>query len=394
MSLPKEFLTDIARKYELSPKEEEVFVEIFSSEKLDLEIAEKLHISDSAVRTRMSNVYKKFSIGGKGPGKRNKLQNFLVDKYRSSNFSESNQVELSPENINDLVAKVRLNIREIILDNCGTMKVLDMTQSIGLNDIYTNVNILEKITSRIRKDIYQVQKEYNAENFERFEIGKVSQERIPGIEIVKRYSKLMVLGKPGAGKTTFLKYLAIQCIDGDLLTHLVPIFITLRQFAEAEKQPTLLEYITQFFSDDTVSAVEIDSIFKNGRALILLDGLDEVREADHNPVLKQIRDISNRYSHNQFVISCRIAAWEYNFEKFTDVEVADFDDEQINNFANNWFKSKNPEIGKKFISKLEENPPVKELATNPLLLTLLCLEFEDYLDFPTNRSELYERGVG
>ncbi|WP_246844563.1 NACHT domain-containing NTPase, partial [Hydrocoleum sp. CS-953] len=204
----------------------------------------------------------------------------------------------------------------------------------------------------------------------------------------------MVLGKPGAGKTTFLKYLAIQCIDGDLLTHLVPIFITLRQFAEAENQPNLLEYITKIFSDDTVFALEIDSIFKNGRALILLDGLDEVREADHNRVLKQIRDISTRYSNNQFVITCRIAAWEYNFDKFIDVEVADFDDEQINNFANNWFKSKNPDIGKKFISKLEENPPVKELATNPLLLTLLCLEFEDYLDFPTNRSELYERGVG
>ncbi|WP_293131147.1 NACHT domain-containing protein [Okeania sp. SIO3I5] len=394
MSLPKEFLTDIAREYELSPEQEEVFVEVFSSKKSLSEIAQKFHISDSAFRTRMSNVYKKFSIGGKGPGKRTKLLNFLVDKYRSSNFSESNQVELSLENINDLVGKVRLNIREIILDNCGTMKVLDMTQSIGLNDIYTNVNVLEKITSRTRKDISQIHHEYNAENFERFEIGKVSQERIPGIEIVKRYSKLMVLGKPGAGKTTFLKYLAIQCIDGDLLTHLLPIFITLRQFAEAENQPDLLEYITQIFSDNTVSTLEIDSICKNGRALILLDGLDEVREADYNHVLKQIRDMSTRYSHNQFVISCRIAAREYNFEKFTDVEVADFDDEQINNFANNWFKSKNPEIGKKFISKLEENLPVKELATNPLLLTLLCLEFEDYLDFPTNRSELYERGVG
>lgn len=372
MLFPQEFLTDIARKYELSPEQKEAFIEVFSSEKSELEIVAKLHISDSAFRTRMSNVYKKFSIGGKGPGKRAKLLNLLLDKYRSSNLSESNQVELSSENIDDLVAKLRLNIREFILENCGTMKVLDMTQSIGLNDIYTNVNILEKITTRSRKDISQIQKEYNAENFERFELGKVSQERIPGIEIVKRYSKLMVLGKPGAGKTTFLKYLAIQCIDGGLLKHLVPIFITLRQFAEAENQPTLLEYITQIFSDDTVSALEIDSIFKNGRALILLDGLDEVREADHNRVLKQIRDISTRYSHNQFVITCRIAAWEYNFEKFTDVEVADFDNEQINNFVNNWFKSKNPEIAKKFISKLEENLPVKELATNPLLLTLLC----------------------
>ncbi|MDY7006844.1 MAG: NACHT domain-containing protein [Cyanobacteriota bacterium] len=260
--------------------------------------------------------------------------------------------------------------------------------------IYTNVNILEKITGRRRKDISQLSLEYNANNFERFEIGKVTEERIPGIEIIKRYSKLMVLGKPGAGKTTFLKYLAIQCIKGNLLTNLVPIFITLRQFTEAQKQADLLEYITQIFDDDTVSVAEIDSILKNGRALILLDGLDEVREADNNHVLKQILHFSTQYSKNKFVITCRIAAWEYNFEKFTAVEVADFDDEQINSFANNWFKSKNTKIADKFINKLNENQPIKELATNPLLLTLLCLEFEDYLDFPANRSELYQRGVG
>ena len=208
----------------------------------------------------------------------------------------------------------------------------------------------------------------------------------------------MVLGKPGAGKTTFLKYLALQCIKGNLLTNLVPVFITLRQFTEAQKELSLLEYITQIFDDNAVSVAEINSILKNGRALILLDGLDEVRETSSKPILSQISDFSSRYSRNKFVITCRIAASEYNFEKFTSVEVADFDDEQINNFANNWFKSKNTKIAENradnFINKLNENQSIKELATNPLLLTLLCLEFEDYLDFPANRSELYERGVG
>lgn len=115
MSLPKEFLIDIARKYELSPEQEEVFVVVFSSQKSDLEIAVKLHVSDSAFRTRMSNVYKKFSIKGKGPGKRAKLLNFLLDKYRDSNVFESNKIELSEENITDLVEKIRLKCREIIL---------------------------------------------------------------------------------------------------------------------------------------------------------------------------------------------------------------------------------------------------------------------------------------
>ena len=37
--------------------------------------------------------------------------------------------------------------------------------------------------------------------------------------------------------------------------------------------------------------------------------------------------------------------------------------------------------------------PIQELATNPLLLTLLCLMFEESADFPSNRSELYKEGL-
>jgi hypothetical protein len=45
------------------------------------------------------------------------------------------------------------------------------------------------------------------------------------------------------------------------------------------------------------------------------------------------------------------------------------------------------------ISKLQDRKPVQELATNPLLLTLLCLIFGDESDFPSNRSELYKEGL-
>jgi predicted NACHT family NTPase len=52
-------------------------------------------------------------------------------------------------------------------------------------------------------------------------------------------------------------------------------------------------------------------------ALILLDGLDEVREEDSDRILNEIREFSDRFPNNQFVMTCRIAAREYTFEKFT-----------------------------------------------------------------------------
>ena len=96
---------------------------------------------------------------------------------------------------------------------------------------------------------------------------------------------------------------------------------------------------------------------------------------------------------NHFIITCRIAASDYIFTNFTEVEIADFDEEQIKTFSKNWFEHKDPIKSSKFMQKLYLNPRVKELANNPLLLTLLCLVFEDKTDFPSNRSRLYEDGI-
>ncbi|MGL4502491.1 MAG: NACHT domain-containing protein, partial [Planktothrix sp.] len=286
-----------------------------------------------------------------------------------------------------LVQQAREMVRADIQDRCGTMRVLDMTHPIGLDDIYTHVNILETITGRRRKPIAELLQDCNAYDWERFGLGKRTEERVPGLQAVAKYSKLTILGKPGAGKTTFLKYLAIQCIEGEFLGDRLPIFITLKDFAETANQPSLLKYIAQFnryFS--------LQEIFQQGKALVLFDGLDEVREEDSKRILKEIRDCSRQFRENHFIITCRIAAREYTFEKFIEVEIADFDTTQISNFANKWFKNKavKPET---FLNQIENNQRIQELATSPLLLTLLCLTFEETGDFPANRSELYQEGL-
>jgi len=83
--LPRDFLSQLARDYNLSPEQKEVFLERFGSNKNEQAIAEALHISTNAFRTRMTGVYNKFSIRGKGPGKFHRLRDLLTDKYQKFN---------------------------------------------------------------------------------------------------------------------------------------------------------------------------------------------------------------------------------------------------------------------------------------------------------------------
>lgn len=315
-----------------------------------------------------------------------------------------------PSNPEEFVQAVRNTIHDKIHKRYGIIRVLDMSQPIGLDDIYTNVKILEKITGRRWIGIDQLQN-ISPEDFEHFGLSHNRKECISGLEAVERYDKLMILGKPGAGKTTFLKHLAIQCINETFLPERVPAFVALKDFAEAPNQPTLLKYLNQLFlsyglsSNLTIKTNLIKSLFnwdetsvelllRQGKLLLLLDGLDEVRESDSHRILTQIRNLTEQFDKNQFVMTCRIAAREYTFEHFTEVEIADFDDKQITNFTNKWFHTKDDFVkAKKFIQKLNENTRLRELATNPLLLTLLCLVFEEVGSFPANRAQLYEEGL-
>jgi len=295
--------------------------------------------------------------------------------------------------IDSLVQEVREKLHSSVQQRCGTMRVLDMRSPIDLIDIYTHVHILEKIPNHRHLEIADVLQGCTPENFDGFVLGRVAEKRVLGLEAVKRYPKLMVLGKPGSGKTTFLKYLTIQCNEGKFQGHLVPIFLTLKDFAEAETNPNLLAYITEFCANCDVNHAQVKQLLQQGRLMILLDGLDEVADADNSRVLKQIRDFSDQFHTNQFVLTCRIAAREYTFEKFTEVAVADFDDEQIAIFTHKWFKHQDPDKADRFMQKLDNNQPIKELATNPLLLTLLCLVLQETTDFPSNLSELYKEGL-
>lgn len=304
--------------------------------------------------------------------------------------------------INTLVQMVRSRRSEKIQDQCATMRLLDIAQPIGLKDIYVKVNIFNSITSQRWLDIFELQNLIQELN--RFGLGEVCQERVSAMPRVATYPKLMILGKPGSGKTTFLQHIAQQCNQGKFLSDKIPVFIRMRNFAEDARETgdfSLLNYITQELAYFDICNQQIQTLLAQGRLLILLDGLDEVPEDDSAEIIKKIRKLSEEYYKNQFIITCRIAAYQYRFEGFTEVEIADFDLLQIEAFVQKWFvnigkytKEDGLAKARQFMQKLQlsENEQIRELAVTPLLLNLACCVFQARSDFSARRVELYRQG--
>jgi hypothetical protein len=341
------------------------------------------------------------------PQRQEQAQEETVSKNPDFVGREEAIAESTPDNeLDELVRRVREKRYSKIQDQCSTLRILDVEQEIGTHDLYIDINVLAEIPCYKHKGLPELLQNLNPDEIDRFGLGK-RLERVPGLKAVEQHGKLMMLGQPGAGKTTFLQHIAIECNQGRFQGNYVPIFIRLREFTEDAKDAgdfSLFNYISHEFGCCRISQPDetLTKLLDDGRALILLDGLDEVPERHREEVLRQIRKFVNS-SRNQFIISCRIAEGLSRFKNFTNVEVADFTLEQIDQFARKWFitfakQSKcNEQEGLRkateFMEKLNENNRIQELAVTPLLLTFICLVFQHKDDFPTKRSELYEEGL-
>jgi predicted NACHT family NTPase len=318
--------------------------------------------------------------------------NLAVETKQSSQSQEQSEPQNSID-IDVLVQEVREKVKPTIQEWCSTMKVLDMTQPIKVSDIYTKVNILEKLTARNNTAIEELEQNVDPnESFDRLGIRKILVPHADALETVNTHRKLMVWGKPGAGKTTFLKHLATQCVDGYIQIQRVPLYIQFEEFV-IEGSQNFQKTINQILGNCEVTASQTNELLKAGRMFILIDGLDEVKEEDSHLAIKHLKNFLNNFHKNQYVITCRLAGQKFCPDNFTEVEVADFDKQQITQLVSKWFDR--PQKTDKFLKKLysPNSASIQELANNPLLLTLMCLVFNDTAELSSNRFDLYRTAI-
>lgn len=274
-----------------------------------------------------------------------------------------------------------------LVKKVGFVRILGRMEAEPLENVFTHVNVLDRPTADRRYNIEHLLENFSPRDFEK--LGKV--ERVPGEAAVAEYPKLFILGKPGAGKTTFLKHTALRAINHEIKK--VPIFVTLKELADSGKEITdfILHQLTVHRLPEPEAFMQ--SVLQSGNAIVLFDGLDEVNLADNqrSQMIQRLNDFVYQYSKCSILITSRVAATDYSFTQFEYVEMADFDKGQIGRYIDKWFVG-DEEKRKNCRHALLENPDnkaVRELAQVPLLLALLCLVYEERNEIPPERHEIY-----
>ncbi len=313
------------------------------------------------------------------------------------------------------------------------IEILAQTSSLSISDIFIPIPLV------LNKD-YEIQNQNDAflkyisnifpfiEDFSKTNMQQLSREIYEFSDIdlqfkyigylLRSYQKLVVLGFPGAGKSTLMSFISQYFSSKnkvlfDVKLELVPFYIEAKKYAsyiETKKRDgnsySLLDYLVyelrnsfSFNISKSQLRKQIEVLLFTGEALILIDALDEISIVSlQKELVSIIQSFSAENRNARFLITSRTL--DYNLYSFPDDEfihayISPLKPHFIKDFIKKWFllteldKSVREEKTKYLSTKISENITLLQLASNPLILTLLCLTLEVGAAIPSQKFDLY-----
>jgi formylglycine-generating enzyme required for sulfatase activity len=281
--------------------------------------------------------------------------------------------------------------------------------------------------------------------------------RLSALAVLDREPRLALLGDPGSGKSTFVNFVAL-CMAGQMLGRddanlatlcaplpadgedrrrqpekdnkpqpqpwrhgaLLPVRVVLREFVArglpraGENAPVNGDWLWRFIIAELPETLRDfaktlrDELLGRG-GLLLLDGLDEVPEADERraQVKAAVEGFAAAFPRVRALVTSRTYAYQkqdWKLDHFSEAVLAPFGGAQIRNFVVRWYAYMGQARGLAdtevqgraalLNDAIERNPRLFELAQRPLLLTLMAsLHAWRGGTLPDQREELYAEAV-
>ncbi len=254
-------------------------------------------------------------------------------------------------------------------------------------------------------------------------------ERTPLLEAIAdpRITRFVLLGDPGSGKTTFVNYMAHALATGappaPPFQNLLPVRLLLREVAarcippDSNGQAGMLwsglrSDLAARLGEDAAAALfpHLQRRLLDQGGLLLLDGLDEVPEADRRRgcLREALADLAAALPPERcrVLVTARPYAYadrRWRLADFSTLVLAPFSQEQVQRFVSRWYQAVRPVMGwdedtaadrgDQLLEALQERPYLADLAVRPLLLTLMATLHTSWGQLPQDRADLYEETV-
>ncbi len=250
---------------------------------------------------------------------------------------------------------------------------------------------------------------------------------------------LVLLGEPGGGKSTVLRYLARSLaragieegydpatqIDGwAKIGRLLPLFAPLlplarqlvatpgRRGSDADLWRYLVDHLQPGGAHEGLAAAIMQEI-EAGHVILLLDGLDEVAEPEsRRQVAQAVHAFAEQYPACRIIVSCRIRSYDpqinpdntrWQLPGWPTVTLADLTSAQMDQFVGAWYAAiaaTDPVIAAQCDARIAElrgalraRPDLRLLGVRPLLLTIMALVHLRQRNLPEDRASLYRECV-
>lgn len=228
--------------------------------------------------------------------------------------------------------------------------------------------------------------------------------------------RALVIGEAGSGKTTLLRWLAVRSARGDFSGSLagwndtVPFFIPLRRYVNSSL-PAPEEFpltVGQHLAHE-MPAGWVHGLLRAGRALVLVDGVDEMPEGQRDRVRAWLGDLRDSFHAARYVVTSRPAAIEEGWLDelgFATTELQPMSASDVAALIHQWHEAVMAELPdpeergdlagyeRSLAAAIDADRHLRALTVSPLLCALLCaLNRERRTQLPRDRMEIYEAAL-